>query len=106
MPWSEIISQTTRPAPNSLQIMRKAELETPAIGATTTRLGMVISRIFQLLSTKSSSQILLHDNKKDGDKQSLKAIKIKLLSLRSFSFFKQRNRKEQRDYNTAKMLSC
>ncbi|GAT40063.1 tRNA-dihydrouridine synthase B [Listeria monocytogenes] len=36
IPLSLIISQQTRPAPNSLTVKRNAELDIPAIGATTT----------------------------------------------------------------------
>ena len=48
MPWSLIISHTTRPAPASLTVTRNAALEIPAIGATTTRFLISISPIFQV----------------------------------------------------------
>lgn len=45
--FSEIISITTRPAPISLAMVRKAELVTPAIGASTQRLGISTSPIIK-----------------------------------------------------------
>ena len=45
MPLSETISMTTRPAPSSFAIVRKAELVTPAMGARTVRLGIFTSPI-------------------------------------------------------------
>ncbi len=49
IPLSLIISQTTNPAPNSFTVTRKAALLIPAIGATTTRLGISTSPIFHIV---------------------------------------------------------